>query len=153
MNSIKTVDLTSTDLTSFAKCFVGCLVLTNDNKILLQQRGKDWDRFPDCLATFGGQIELGETPIQALVRELQEELGAIVSPSEAINLGTISESYTNYNDLIYTYFWHDQKNTITGCYEGEPRFFNTYSDVIMYPNVLDDVVWILNECLDRRLIQ
>ena len=39
MNSIKTIDLTSTDLTSFTKHFVGCLVLTNDNKILLQQRG------------------------------------------------------------------------------------------------------------------
>lgn len=153
MNSIKTIDLTSTDLTSFAKSFVGCLVLTDNNKILLQQRGNDWDRFPGCLATFGGQIELGETPMQALVRELKEELGAIVSPSEAINLGTISENYTNYNDLIYTYFWRDQKNTITGCYEGEPKFFNSYSDVIMYPNVLDDVVWILNECLDRRLIQ
>lgn len=153
MNSIKTVDLTATDLTSFANSFVGCLVLTHDNKILLQQRGHDWDRFPNCLATFGGQIELGETPMQALVRELKEELGAIVIPSEAINLGAITESYTNYNDLIYVYFWHDKKNTITGCYEGEAKFFYSHSDVIKHPNVLDDVLWNINQCLDRKLIQ
>ncbi len=153
MNSIKTIDLTSTDLTSFAKHFVGCLVLTNDNKILLQQRGNDWDRFPGCLATFGGQIELGETPMQALLRELKEELGATVIPSEAINLGTITESYTNYSDLIYTYFWHDQNNTITGCYEGEPKNFNSHANVILHPNVLDDVLWIIDECLARRLIR
>ena len=153
IDSIKIIDLTKADESSFHKRFVGCLILTNNNKILLQQRGHDWDRFPNCLTTFGGRIELGETPSQALVRELNEELGANVILSDAISLGAITESYTNYSELIYTYFWHDQHNTITGCYEGEPKYYDNYTDALTHPKIMDDVRWIINESLTRSLIQ
>jgi len=152
MSSIKVVDLNSTNITNFQKSFVGCLVITNDNKILLQKRGDNWDRFPGYITTFGGQIELEETPSQTLVRELKEELGATVIPAEAIYLGAITESYTNYSELIYTYLWHDKANTITGCYEGETKLFNNYSEIINNPKTMDDVLWIVNECLVKGLL-
>ena len=47
-------------------------VIRRDNKIFATQRGygdyKDWWEFP------GGKIETGETPEEALVREIREEL-------------------------------------------------------------------------------
>ena len=54
---------------------VSVLVLYNDQKeILLQHRSKDAVRLPDYWAFFGGGIEAGETPEQALNREILEEL-------------------------------------------------------------------------------
>ena len=153
IDSIKIIDLTKIDGSSFPKSFVGCLVLTNNNKILLQQRGIDWDRYPGYLATFGGRIELEEAAPQALVRELKEELGANVILSDVISLGAITESYTNHSELIYTYFWHDKHNTITGCYEGEPKYYDNYTDALTHPKIMDDVRWIINESLTRGLIQ
>jgi len=153
IDSIKIIDLTKADESSFHKRFVGCLVLTNNNKILLQQRGNDWDRFPGYLATFGGRIELEETAPQALVRELKEELGANVILSDVISLGAIAESYANHSELVHTYFWHDKYNTITGCYEGKPKYYDSYTDALTHPKIMDDVRWIINESLTRGLIQ
>ena len=51
---------------------VAAAVIRRGDKILATQRGygpyKDWWEFP------GGKIEAGETPQQALVREIREEL-------------------------------------------------------------------------------
>jgi len=52
------------------------LILDNGKgEVLLQLRDKkETIRYPNCLGTFGGDIEPGETPEQAIVRELREEL-------------------------------------------------------------------------------
>ena len=51
-------------------------VIKKDNLIFATQRGygdfKDWWEFP------GGKIEQGETPEEALVREIKEELDTII---------------------------------------------------------------------------
>ncbi|TFF35890.1 NUDIX domain-containing protein [Pseudomonas sp. RIT623] len=43
----------------------------------------------------GGKIDPGESPAQALVRELHEELGLHVDPAEAIHLGQFSAPAAN----------------------------------------------------------
>ena len=52
-------------------------IICKDDKIFATQRGygefKDWWEFP------GGKMEPGETPEQALVREIREELSAEIS--------------------------------------------------------------------------
>lgn len=54
---------------------VAVLALYNDKKeILLQHRSVDASRLPNYWAFFGGGIEVGETPEQALTREILEEL-------------------------------------------------------------------------------
>jgi 8-oxo-dGTP diphosphatase len=150
---IRIVDLTKITKASFSHHAVGCLILTQNNQILLQHRPDNWRRFPGCLATFGGGIETGESPMEALVRELHEELGAIVQPSDVISLGAVTEAVTEYGDLIYEYFWHDKTGTITGCYECESRFYDSIDEVLTHPKVMDDVCWLLDICRSRGLVK
>ena len=147
------VDLTKVNESSFVRRYVGCLVLTHDNKILLQHRPENWRTHPGCLATFGGGIETGESPMETLVRELNEELGAKVIPSEVIRLGAITEAITNYTELVYHYFWHDKQGTITGCYECEAKYYDTANEVYAHPKVMDDVRWLLKSCQNRGLLK
>ena len=50
-------------------------ILKDDNgRILLQHRDKNDEALPNYWAFFGGGIEEGETPEQAVIREAQEEL-------------------------------------------------------------------------------
>jgi len=64
---------------------VAVLALYNEQKeILLQHRSKDAMRLPDHWAFFGGGIEAGEAPEQALAREIFEELEYVVSASQLI---------------------------------------------------------------------
>ena len=61
---------------------VAAAVIRRGNEIFATQRGygefKDWWEFP------GGKMEPGESPQQALVREIREELDATVEVGELI---------------------------------------------------------------------
>ena len=52
-------------------------IITNNNKVFATQRGygewKDWWEFP------GGKMETGETPEDALCREIHEELATVIT--------------------------------------------------------------------------
>ena len=51
------------------------IVLVNSkNQILLQHRTQDAPTFPNMYCIFGGKIEKGEKPIDAVKRECYEEL-------------------------------------------------------------------------------
>ena len=65
---------------------VSVLILYNkDKEILLQHRAKDAKRLPDYWAFFGGGIEDGETPEQALRREIFEELEyKVLNPTKVL---------------------------------------------------------------------
>ena len=65
-------------------------IILREGKILLGKRLKK-DSFYGLWCTFGGSVESGETPEQALIRELAEELGIrIMDPV----LLTVSETVT-----------------------------------------------------------
>lgn len=150
MELIRAVDLSSADKNQFIRSGSGAIILTHDHKFLLQQRGQDWHSFPGKLSTFGGCMDAGETPLQTLQRELNEELGAIVT--YAVFLGAYTEKATNYTELCHGFFWHDKAGTITGCYEGAPVYFATPEEALSQPNLMDDVRWLLGECRDKSLI-
>lgn len=151
-NAVRQVDPSETDFSRFSGFYTGSIILSQDNRILLQLRGDDWDRFPGHLSTFGGKMDSGETPIEGLVRELKEELGAHVFPADVKNMGAITEAATNYTELIYVFFWHDKNGSITGCYEGEAQYFESCATALKHPRIMDDVRWLLQECRKRKLI-
>ncbi len=66
---------------------VGALLL-RDGAILLGRRAGDREWLPGAWDVFGGHIEPGEEPRQAMLRELDEELGIV--PEAAHYLATLN---------------------------------------------------------------
>lgn len=62
------------DLTCMKKVNVAAAIIIDGDKVLVTQRG--YGEFKDKWEFPGGKIEPGETPSQALVREIREELAA-----------------------------------------------------------------------------
>jgi 8-oxo-dGTP diphosphatase len=68
-------------------------------------------------------------------------------------LVALTEAMSGHTELIYVYFWHDARGTITGCYEGTARFFEHIESILAYPKITDGLRWMLDECLKRGWIQ
>ena len=66
------------------------LLIAGDGRTLLVRK-----RGTEAFMQPGGKIEAHEQPLQALVRELQEELGLIVDPAQASYLGVFAAPAAN----------------------------------------------------------
>ncbi len=53
---------------------VDCLVVNGDGKVFVQKRSADRRLYPNCWEVPGGHVEAGETVLQAVNREILEEL-------------------------------------------------------------------------------
>ena len=75
-------------------------IIRRGNEIFATQRGygefKDWWEFP------GGKIEPGESPRQALVREIREELDATIEVGELLQ--TVEWDYPTFHLTMHC-FW------------------------------------------------
>ena len=60
------------------------IIINADNKVLLQHRGTNAPRYPNTWSIWGGKIEEGETPMSAMIRELNEELAITVDENQLI---------------------------------------------------------------------
>lgn len=73
------------------------LLRTADGKYLFQQRDKYAPKSPNMIATFGGHLETGESPIECLKRELWEELELkILPPVECLGVLPQREGENNF---------------------------------------------------------
>ncbi len=81
---------------------VSAAIIIRDGKVFATQRGygewKDWWEFP------GGKIEPGETPQQALVREIKEELDAEITVDNLLQ--TIEWDYPAFHLTMYCFLCH-----------------------------------------------
>ena len=75
-------------------------VIVQDGKVFATQRGyrnyKDWWEFP------GGKIEAGETPEQALIREIREELAVEITVDKYLT--TVEYDYPEFH-LSMACYW------------------------------------------------
>lgn len=150
---IRSLTLLELETMSFRNRYAGAIVITQDLKILLQQRGEDWDQFPGYIVAFGGKSAPSETMMEALIRELKEELGADVKPWEVINLGRFAiGEQDGPQDLLEVSYWQDRNKTITGCYEGEAIFFNTVEEILAHPKLISELRWIFKKFSTKQLL-
>ena len=82
------------------KCIeVVAAIIRRDDMVLATQRGygewKDWWEFP------GGKIEAGETPEEALLREIREELSTEISVDQF--LCTVEWDYPKFHLTMHCY--------------------------------------------------
>lgn len=87
---------------------VGIIRNLNDD-IFITRRATDV-HMANKLEFPGGKIEAGETPEQALTRELQEEVG--ITPTQVILFDTLEYQFPDRH--ITLWFW------LVECWEGEP---------------------------------
>ena len=107
-----------------------CDNIENKTKVFATQRGygeyKGWWEFP------GGKIEEGETPQEALVREIREELTAKIVVGDLIN--TIEYDYPKFH-LSMDCFWAEVESGELELKEAEAAKWLTKDN-------LDDVEWL-----------
>ena len=107
-----------------------CDDMKEKNKIFATARGygdlKGGWEFP------GGKVELGETPQQALVREIKEELETDIKVGELI--GTIEYDYPTFH-LSMDCFWCE-------VIEGELKLLEAESARWLTKDILYDVQWL-----------
>lgn len=143
---IEPVNLNKADLSAYKKHLADAVIVTHDNRLLLQYRPLNWGSNPGGMNIFGGHVDPGETIMQALRRELNEELGAVVREEDVVFISALTEECTGHTELVHVHFWHDKERTITGCYEAEAREYDTLEQALAAPKLMDYAVWSLKKC-------
>ena len=76
------------------------LIIEDERIVLVKKNGGPYDKKFDLP---GGSIEFGETPLEALKRELKEEIGIELKTCELIDADAVKFDWT-YNDELLK--WH-----------------------------------------------
>ncbi|MGK9169057.1 NUDIX domain-containing protein [Inquilinus limosus] len=93
---------------------IACAILLRDDHILLGRRAPQRRFYPDCWDVLGGHLESGETPEQALIREVQEEAG--VTPLHHRLIATLADPDPTRNGEALCHIF-----VVTGWAGGEPQ--------------------------------
>lgn len=108
---------------------VAAIIRDDSGRIFATQRGygdwKDWWEFP------GGKIEPGETPQQALRREIHEELEADIEVGELLR--TIDYDYPQFHLTMHCFLCQ---------LEGVVRLLEHEAAKWLQPDELDSVKWL-----------
>ena len=109
---------------------VAAILHDSENRIFATQRGsgdwKDWWEFP------GGKIEPGETPEQALEREIWEELETRISVGQLLQ--TVEWDYPKFHLTMHCYLCRVESGSLTLKEHEAARWLS--------PNELDSVQWL-----------
>jgi 8-oxo-dGTP diphosphatase len=76
-------------------------IIKKDGKILLLKRTSVTQRYPNQWDFVGGRLEVGEKPVDAVVREVKEETALDIIPGDEICL---HEHIGNKRHLLFHYF-------------------------------------------------
>ena len=88
---------------------VGAAIIRKDKSVFATQRGygdyKDWWEFP------GGKVEPGETPEEALVREIREELDTDIAVENYLT--TVEHDYPEFHLSMDCYWCRVESGKLT----------------------------------------
>ena len=85
------------------KIEVAALFIEHDNRILLLHRQENKSQ-GNLWGIPGGKLDKGDTPLQAVVREIKEETGYDFSKQSLENLGAVYIEYDDHNHFVYHMF-------------------------------------------------
>ena len=116
---------------------VAAILHDTEGRIFATQRGsgdwKDWWEFP------GGKIEPGETPEEALVREIWEELETRIVIEQLVT--TVEWDYSKFHLTMHCFWCHVESGELTLKEHEAARWLSV--------NELDSVAWLP---ADREII-
>ena len=103
------------------------IALLNKNKILILQRGSTANWMPNKWSIVGGVIEEGEVPIEAMIRECEEEIG--LKPS---NVYYDHKIMTNDSGEIYYFLGTLESTDVKLDYENSAYKFISKDEINNY---------------------
>jgi ribosomal protein S18 acetylase RimI-like enzyme/pimeloyl-ACP methyl ester carboxylesterase len=107
------------------------LPVNRKNEILIQDRSTLKRKIKMLWGYFGGTIESGETPLQAVIRETEEELGILLKPSQLRYIGRFDDWATEKDKVERDIFLWFMGNTQLGeltLQEGKAMVFKTITE-------------------------
>ena len=102
-------------------------IMLNGSKVLLEKRSEQKETDPGLITIPGGHIEYGETQIQALFRELNEELNVI--PTEYKYLCSLYHP-TKELQLIHYFIVTSWAGDITGHEADEVKWYSLQANQV-----------------------
>ena len=112
------------------KIEVVAAMIHHEEKILATQRG--YGEFKDGWEFPGGKIEPGETPEKAIVREIQEEMGATIQPEKLVT--TVECDYPKFHLTMHCY--------LCSVVEGKLKLLEHEDAKWLTLDNLDSVAWL-----------
>lgn len=126
----------------------GCIILNGDNEILLLYRpSHDHWELP------GGKVEVGETFLEAAIREIYEELGCNIN---IVNPNLVGDANFEEKKKKFYYVWflgHIKNNEVAKI--KEPQTFSDlrYFPIYNLPKNLSSNMKILSEKIQNKKIK
>lgn len=126
------------------------LFIIKDGKILLAEKKRGHGE--GKLNGVGGKIEKGETVVQAMIRETQEEIG--VTPLEFTEVANIDclLSYKGEDSIetMYVFIAKDYKGEVSESEEMRPMWFNL-EDIPYSKMWAGDVLWLKHVLAGKKV--
>ena len=123
-----------------------CYIFKDEKVLMLYRNKKEKDVHEGKWNGLGGKVEVGETPLQCVIREVYEESGLRLESPTLIG----ACYYPNFNgleEMMYVYIAKQFKGELSDCDEGELHW--RLKDEIMTLNIWESdrlfLPYVLNE--------
>lgn len=117
---------------------IGVFILNNKKEVLLQRRSAKKKYYPNCWALCTGHVEANESVQAAAIREVKEELGISILPSNLHSLAN-GKFDIHENDFQGIYFFY------TFCNLRE-------MDFVLQKEELSEVKWVSVDLLIQKIL-